>query len=458
MHSILMLIMLTAAQFVNAGASEFSDKAVLIKELDGDKVKGTFVGYLSKDEKTSTFRPKHLTFFAGNFLAVCLNEDFSLCTLNSTFAEIYESAFKNATGRFNPDISKFPVMPAFPAIVKTNVINFDDSSIVLKVDFAGRATTYRIEKNTKLSSTNLKISTLSKDESIRKDISEVDDKLKQLAFSVIQIEKESDGNNTLHDSAGFGTGFFLSDDGLMMTNHHVISMYPDCLYKLYCDIKLNQTLPDNSKKVYIAKAYLMAMSVSNDFALIKIQVPKDMTIAKLAIDLETSGEDLITFGFPGDRRNSNDQTTKLTFSFGKLTGFSGLGFISSAYIAAGASGSPILNLENMAITGIVSNGTGTSGTPEGDPGIFRPISLLDSEFGITDYLDGSKQKRIKVILEKLSTVTNSKEAQELLDLTFAEKTYYALPYLKLLMVNHKIAEVRKAILQTLQKMEVVGGK
>ena len=57
----------------------------------------------------------------------------------------------------------------------------------------------------------------------------------------------------------------------------------------------------------------------------------------------------------------------------------------------------------------MSNGTGTSGTPEGDPGIFRPISLLDSQFGITDYLDGSKQKRIKVILAKLSNASSLTE-------------------------------------------------
>jgi hypothetical protein len=449
MRVVLIFLTLLIGNFVFAGAKNFADKPLLVQELSSEgAVVSTSLGYVTWDESAHSYRSKYFAFAAKNFAGICLNEDLSPCDYSTTVKDLYETGFKNASGRVDFDSSKFPVLPAFPVVLKTNVINATDFSFEATVTQFDQVLKYRVQIIQSTDSNAWKFSKLLKDESQRKDVTEVEEKLKDYALSVVQIDKESDGNNLLHDSAGTGTGFFISADGFMMTNHHVISMYPDCLAKLFCEILFNQVQPDNSRKKFKAMAYMMAYSIENDFAFLKVKIPADIQMRHLPVDTTGSGVDLVTFGYPGDRTNEKHET-KLTYSFGKVVGLYGLGLISSAYISGGASGSPVLNVENMSVTGIMSNGTGSDRTGLGDPGIFRPMILIDSIYKLTSYIDGSKQTRIKETVE---------QAQSAMDSFIQEKSYYGLPWVKNTMINNKSAAVRKTILKNLEKLSVVAGK
>ena len=128
--------------------------------------------------------------------------------------------------------------------------------------------------------------------------------------------------------AASGTGFFVSNDGFIVTNHHVID---GCKY-----VELN----------YDAKTYktkTIAIDKTNDLAVLKAKInsPKFYSVSKEDAALL---DDIIIAGFPlGKKVSSAIKTSK-----GSITALAGFGdnyseFQTDAALNQGNSGGPILN-------------------------------------------------------------------------------------------------------------------
>ena len=136
-----------------------------------------------------------------------------------------------------------------------------------------------------------------------------------------------------------GTGFFLSSDGLLATNHHVIEA---------CS-SINVQTADRK----LRPARLVASDATNDLALLKLEAtPKLFAVLRPSARL---GEDVSAFGFP----HTDLFATTGNFSTGGITASSGLGddtryFQISAPVHAGNSGGPLLD-DRGNVVGVVTS-------------------------------------------------------------------------------------------------------
>ena len=458
MRTIVFLSLLLVNNFAFAAASDFANKILLIQQVENNRIKNSFLGSFIQDPVTQSYHAKNVNIMVGAFVASCLKEDFSTCERSGSYKELFETAFRMNVASSTANQAQIDGLPDIVVKIKTDAERIDENTLRIKVTLANQTSEFTIKKVSKLSDVAAKFAELEDSKPRRFDVTEVEDNKKDFAFSVVQLEKETDYSNTLYSGVGGnGTGFFISSDGLMMTNHHVLSAFMDCMVKLYCTIKLNQTLPDNSRKTTSVKATILAMSAVHDFVLLKIKLPDDFKVKPLSLNLKTIGKELMTLGFPGDRRSEKTEITKLTYSFGKLVGFNSIAYQTTAFISSGASGSPVLNLEDMEVVGILSNGLGHDVTGAGDAGVVRPLPFIESEFELSKYLDGTKQNKIKEILRKLKQIDDIDAANALLEAFISQKTFYGVPYLKEIMLQHKSPKIRKMILKALQQAGVVNG-
>jgi S1-C subfamily serine protease len=153
-------------------------------------------------------------------------------------------------------------------------------------------------------------------------------------------EKSSfDKKPILSNTISTGTGFFISNDGVLLTNSHVI------------ENASKVSVIFNNKKV---DATVLANDTINDIALLKIS-----GITR-AIPLETNnktkkGSDISILGYPNIGLQGNEQKA----TFGYINSNSGLKgdlrfYQISAPIQAGNSGSPVLN-DNGSVVGIATS-------------------------------------------------------------------------------------------------------
>ena len=92
---------------------------------------------------------------------------------------------------------------------------------------------------------------------------------------------------------GFGTGFFISKSGLILTNQHVLAKFTDI------NTKVQYSNPDNPNEILMQTAEIINVDHHNDLALIKIQ---GNNFPHVRFDLERTrqmGEDVIVIGNPG---------------------------------------------------------------------------------------------------------------------------------------------------------------
>lgn len=135
-----------------------------------------------------------------------------------------------------------------------------------------------------------------------------------------------------------GTGFFVSNDGYLLTNSHVVNGAEEISIIL------------NGEKI---KAALIDQDDSNDIALLKVN--KKITGLPLEFKNKTQqGEEIIVLGYPNIGLQGNNQKA----TFGYINARSGIKgdtryFQISAPIQPGNSGSPMLN-EKGVVIGIAS--------------------------------------------------------------------------------------------------------
>lgn len=318
------------------------------------------------------------------------------------------------------------------------------------------------KQNFVLENTSLKIEFNHSDDpkSNRFDFSEAPQELKSFSHSVFQIigvEK----NDGLGGSGGaHGTGFFISKSGLALTNLHVMETNSECLSRRSCEMVIKQK--DDMIREYKVKTRVLTCSKLNDFCLIKINLSSDMKIKPLEMGLSSISKKLLTLGFPADKQKDfiaeNDETVNevgLTYALGSPIGFSGTGISSSMFIYGGASGSPIIDLEDGSVIGLNSNGAQTFAMgKDGMPAIFRSLYLINKEFDLKGYLSGEKPARIELLIRKLRNSQELQEAEEILTLIEKEKSFYGRGKLEVLSYDHSLPSVRKLILKFVKEQQI----
>ncbi len=125
---------------------------------------------------------------------------------------------------------------------------------------------------------------------------------------------------------GAGSGFFISSDGVMLTNAHVAG---DC---------------DVIEVSGYGAAKIVKVDSTNDLALIKLNKPQTVSYAVFQMQPLRIGSDVVVLGYP----LADVLASTLNVTFGEVTSLSGLGgdtrfFQLSAPIQHGNSGGPVLD-------------------------------------------------------------------------------------------------------------------
>ncbi|MEQ8707798.1 MAG: S1C family serine protease [Rhodospirillales bacterium] len=131
-------------------------------------------------------------------------------------------------------------------------------------------------------------------------------------------------------STGTGSGFFITDDGYFVTNHHVVERA----------VRISVRTPDGKWR----PARLLREDASNDLAIGTIDSPSYALPLGLTRDLRR-GDDLVVLGYPLPRAQGQEQKAV----FGRINAVNGSGddvryFQMDAPIQHGNSGGPVINV------------------------------------------------------------------------------------------------------------------
>ena len=181
----------------------------------------------------------------------------------------------------------------------------------------------------------------------------ITDMLKETSSSVVAVETEKK----------FGSGVFISDNGYIITNYHVIEGEKTVFVRI-----------DKQKKI---NAEIIKSNKDFDLVILKVDVnSKGLSFNKSSTNL---GEDVYAIGTPLDKK------LQQSISKGIISGyreFNGVNFIQiDTNINSGNSGGPLLN-SNGEIIGI--NTLKTIGENVSGIGFSIPSSLVLKMLNITD--------------------------------------------------------------------------
>ncbi|KAL1456841.1 hypothetical protein WDU94_001534 [Cyamophila willieti] len=174
--------------------------------------------------------------------------------------------------------------------------------------------------------------------SLRNQFNFVADVLENVEKSVVNIELVMP---YFRQTISNGSGFIATDDGLVVTNAHVVSGKPGA--------QIIVTLPDGTKH----KGSVEDLDVEYDLAIIKCDFPKKYPALKLgqSVDIR-NGEFVIAMGSPLTLNNtntfgiiSNKQRSSETLGLNKTINY----IQTDAAITFGNSGGPLVNLDGEVI-------------------------------------------------------------------------------------------------------------
>ncbi len=448
--------MVFAAAANAAGLSEkLLERPILVQALDSNgKVKSSAFDIISSiPGSDGTFRTLSPDLNAQSWMGACFSVTKNVCARTFNFALDFPTLYAHSSGLLNAPAGMFNNLPAFPMSYSTTIDGATSNSASISItSFSGVVDHYYISLAPAFEDKIVKFELPSAEVADRRSINEVDARLKAVSTAVFQIQMTGsvDDSSLGGVSSDKGTAFFISSDGYFLTNHHVIASQPDCLRVQRCKLRIMRTWPNGDRSYEDLDVQLMATDTTFDFALLKANLPSNSTVNFIKLEKTDIGPNLVTLGYPGDKIDQVDGNgvNRLTYSFGKLMGFRSRAYITSVYIYSGASGSPILNANTLALVALNSNGASSMGA-DGAPAIAQSVQEINRAFGVYKYLSGEKQRQVDVIIRKLSKASSFEAASQLLDKYLGAKTMYGRARLKMIMTNHDSRDVRRAIFQKL---------
>ena len=235
------------------------------------------------------------------------------------------------------------------------------------------------------------------------------------------LEKEKDNYPEINDNeilaASSGTGFFVSKQGHMITNHHVIS---GCNYvkAIYEGIKYDSEI--------------LASDKINDLAIIKSNIVPKKTYSVSNIDAKLL-EPVIIAGYPLGKKIS--QSIKATS--GTVTSLSGLGdnyaeFQTDAALNSGNSGGPIIDNKGN-VVGVAVSKWQEQGVESFNFGIKSSILKIFANANNLEFLKANKKELNKESLGELVTKgtvylecwMTGKKIKELISKELSNKAFYS---------------------------------
>tara|TARA_B100000767_G_C19705637_1_gene510418 strand:+ start:93 stop:1334 length:1242 start_codon:yes stop_codon:yes gene_type:complete len=235
------------------------------------------------------------------------------------------------------------------------------------------------------------------------------------------LEKEKDNYPEINDNevlaASSGTGFFVSKQGHMITNHHVIS---GCNYV---------------KAIYEGEEYdleILASDKINDLAIIKSNIVPKKTYSVSNKDAKLL-EPVIIAGYPLGKKIS--QSIKATS--GTVTSLSGLGdnyaeFQTDAALNSGNSGGPIIDNKGN-VVGVAVSKWQEQGVESFNFGIKSSILKIFANANNLEFLEANKKELNKESLGTLVTEgtvylecwMTGKKIKELISKEISNKAFYS---------------------------------
>ncbi|EQC48429.1 trypsin-like peptidase domain protein [Bacteriovorax sp. BSW11_IV] len=152
---------------------------------------------------------------------------------------------------------------------------------------------------------------------------------------------------------GSATGFFISEDGLMMTNHHVIG-FDRCSAQRCENLKIVRDFRLGGAMEVYDKVQLLAANDELDYALIKVELPKNTKVPFLKLDL---------YGVRDHGYNERDKLAIVGHPFGStlrqgsayVDRVSGDSFNLKSVALSGNSGSPLIDLKTNRVIGLYNS-------------------------------------------------------------------------------------------------------
>lgn len=244
-----------------------------------------------------------------------------------------------------------------------------------------------------------------------------------------------------------GSGAFLNDKGLFITNAHVLNDAPECSHQLKCELLIAYTTETGERKYMTSKVSIYAVSEALDIVIAKLETDKLWYIEPqpLALDFKQIETDIVTLGYP---RDFPDQ---LVYSFGHVTGFFQKTLMTSAYGHFGNSGGPAINRASKGLIGVVSYKMDVKEEGFAPVGII-PLSIIQKHFDIKGYVSGNKQKRIAKLGFKLALALPH-QVPKILQQLKGENSLLAIDAIEGALLTNKNREPHQLMIDTIHAIQ-----
>lgn len=199
-------------------------------------------------------------------------------------------------------------------------------------------------------------------------IAEADPKSQEFGHAVAQVR---------YASGGSGTGFFISADGLFLTNEHILPR-ERCSENGCSGVQIIRHLAEDGEIEIYSKFTILLQSKELDLAIAKVELPRDKSVPYLKLNarsLEDRADvNLVVLGHPA---GSTLRATAVDYK-----GANRDELLLAGPVFWGNSGSPVIDLKSAQVVGVVSKLDLSTNNIDREGNISIPIRAVQSASAI----------------------------------------------------------------------------